>query len=136
VKPPEGPADAALGLDLEAANSHELDDPWGLRVTEEVEKAMQPEAIRVDLATVPSRVPLVGWLITRFKEILFHVVPWSYVPVCRTAGTINRWRMASRHRSAKSVSASANSGARHSGCIRAVDRLNNSSRRMSGWQWS
>lgn len=131
VKPPEGTADAALGLDLEAANSHELDDQWGLRGTQEVEKAMQPEAVRVDLAAVPSRVPLVGWLITRIREILFHVLPWSYVhrfaerqaPINRAYG---EWLLRlvqqnqAQHQQIQALTAQVDALQAH------VDRLNNS----------
>ncbi len=94
VKLPEGSSDAAVSLDVEAVSLPELASDWRLLETKEVEKAMRSEAIRVSLATAPSRIPLVGWLITRFKEMFFHVLPLYYVqrfaerqaPINRTYG--------------------------------------------------
>lgn len=46
---------------------------------DELEALMRPEAIRVELATAPSHLPVVGGLITRLKEFFFHLPPLYYV---------------------------------------------------------
>jgi len=71
IPPDETPANsgALSGLSTPLELSERLTAGLEWRSTEEIEYAMRPEAIRIESYTQPSRWPVIGWLLTKLKNL-------------------------------------------------------------------
>jgi len=68
---------AAPPVDSRADSTFTAAD-WPSLALDEIDAAMRAEALAMEPVVMPSRLPLVGGLVTRLKFLLFHLAPLDY----------------------------------------------------------
>lgn len=91
VETPQAPKESLEVKKVEAAGLFDAD--LEIRPSDEIEYAMQPDTIRVDLQARPFKLPVIGWLLTKLKifyqrPALFYTTLFSerQAPVNRIFG--------------------------------------------------